>query len=226
MTLKHWLVAAWRHRPIDIVRRRPRPKWPEDANRFIYQQKFVHFDIPPGSIVLDIGSGDYPFPHATILSDLYITEELVRDPRPFLILDIHHLPFRDKSIDFIYCSHVLEHVDDPDQACSELMRVGHRGYIETPTFAKDMLFSWAQGRHKWHVVAINNKLIFFEYNERQKQGVRSSVWRELILGLIYHPLQDLFYDNPDLFNVMFTWNEQFECIVYRLDKAQEVPSEL
>lgn len=37
--------------------------------------------------------------------------------------DIHHLPYADNSFDFILCSHVLEHVDDPVRASSELRRV-------------------------------------------------------------------------------------------------------
>jgi len=37
------------------------------------------------------------------------------------------MPFPDKSFDFVYCAHVLEHVDDPIRACREIMRVGKRG---------------------------------------------------------------------------------------------------
>jgi hypothetical protein len=37
--------------------------------------------------------------------------------------DLHNLPYRDGSFDFILCSHVLEHVDDPVKATSEMRRV-------------------------------------------------------------------------------------------------------
>lgn len=224
---KQFLRAQLRRLGFDIVRFRPRPKYPGDDDRFEYQRRFNRFDIPSGSVVLDIGAGHYPFPLATILSDLYIadsphrTEEAVRDHRPYLVLDIHHLPFRDKSIDFIYCSHVLEHVGDPLQACSELMRVGRRGYVETPAFASDLLFSWAEKvNHKWHIVAISNTLCFFEYTERQRGGIQSVVWDDWILGPAYHPLQDVFYGNLDLFNVMFLWNDRFECLVWELDSSR------
>lgn len=220
---------------LDIVRYRPRPNWPGDEDRYEYQRQFNKFDIGTGCVVLDIGIGHHPFPLATILADLYTsdsphrTQELIRDDRPFLILDIHDMPFRNKSIDFVYCSHVLEHVNDPIRACSELMRVGRRGYIETPTFASDLLFSWAaEVRHKWHVVAINNTLFFFEYNDRQRNGTQSSIWHDLIRGSAYHPLQDIFYKNPDLFNMMFKWNDHFECRVYRLadsDRRSEKQSD-
>ena len=212
----------------DVIRYRSRPKWPGDKDRFEYQEQLVQFDIPAGSVVLDIGSGHYPFSLATILSDLYTeesphrTEGLVRDGRPFLILDMHHLPFADKSIDFIYCSHVLEHAEDPAQACSELIRVAHRGYIETPTFATDMLFSWALTvNHKWHVVAINNILLFFEYSARQQKGIQFPIWRILIQSAEDHPLQEAYYNNLDLFNVMFAWKGSFDYEVYRLDSINQ-----
>lgn len=220
--IRRLLRTLWQLRPFEVSIRRPRPKWDEDIGRFIYQQRFNQFDIPPGSVVLDIGIGSYPFPLATILSDRYLestdhrNESLKGDGRPFVILDVHNIPMAGKAVDFVYCSHVLEHVEDPAQACAELMRVGRRGYIETPTFGKDTLFSWTQKMHKWHAVAINQTLLFFEYTEQQKQGVKSSWWREKVLGRVYHPLQDLYYNNPEIFNVMFNWSDRFECVVYRL----------
>lgn len=208
----------------EINRRRlPRPQWAEDSSRFEYQKRFNSFDIAPGSVVLDVGSGAYPFPLATILADRYLettrhrNENLVLDGRPFLISDIEHLPFADGEIDFVYCSHLLEHVDNPVQVCSEMMRVGKRGYIETPAMAKDMLFSWAKGMHKWHVTSIANKLIFFEYSERETEGIRSDAWKRAVFANYHHPMQDVYYKNPDLFNVMFNWTGGFECIVYYLD---------
>src|SRR4030043_967401 len=40
------------------------------------------------------------------------------------------LPFKDKEIDFVICSHTLEDVRDPIFLCSEICRIGKRGYIE------------------------------------------------------------------------------------------------
>ena len=42
-------------------------------------------------------------------------------------------PFADKQFDFVICSHTLEDIRDPLWVCSELMRVGKRGYIEVPS---------------------------------------------------------------------------------------------
>jgi len=191
---------------------------------YSYQKDFMHY-VPENGIILDLASGHNPFPKATILSDRFLEitchrrEEIVLDQRPFLILNIHHLPFKSKSIDYIYCSHVIEHVDNPELACCELMRVGKAGYIEAPTLMKDALFSWAKDmNHKWHIVQFENRLIFFEYDERRSHGVRSSKWERDILSPYYNPNQDLFYPNQDLFNTVLEWKDRFEVTVFRLSQ--------
>ena len=187
-----------------------------------YSSRFNDFEIPPGAIVVDVGADNHPFPKATILCDYHFDIALqhrspnARNECPLVVCDVTALPFREKSVDFICCSHVLEHVDDPLAACSELQRVAKAGYIETPNFMKDVLFSWAYGMHRWHTVAINNALYFFEYTERQAKGIQSSIWRDMILGSTYHPMQDVFDDNQDLFNTMFSWKDSFICVVHRL----------
>ena len=226
--LKRFLRSQLHRLRWDIVRYRPRPVWPEEGDRFVYQKRFIRFDISPGSAVLDVGCGHYPFPLATILADLYIgdsphrTERIARDHRPLFVLDIGHLPFRDKSMDFVYCSHVLEHVRDPKKACSELMRVGRRGYIETPSYTKDLLYGWAlYANHKWHVVAINRTLYFFEYTERQRRGLAGSAWMQLIHAPAYHPIQEAYWKSQDLFNTMLLWDDRFDCVVCPLNRKDD-----
>ena len=200
-----------------------RPVWPGEKKRFAYQRELVQFDIKPGDKVLDLGSGNDPFPHATVLVDHYVettrhrSNPLVTDGKPFMLANIEQLPFRDKSFDYVYCSHLLEHVDDPIGACSEMMRVGRRGFLETPNYAKDALFAWAADMHKWHVVAIGNVIVFFEYSKRQLEGIRTSAWRDVIFSRFYHPLQRAFFENQDVFNTMLAWDGSFRVVVFRLD---------
>jgi SAM-dependent methyltransferase len=221
--LKH----IWDKIGVKIEVCRKRPKWRGDDDRFSYQEQYVKFNIRAGESVLDIGNGGYPFPYATVLADRFLEkspfrhERLVTENKPFVLADIHDLAFPDKAFDFIYCSHVLEVVENPLRACKEIMRVGKRGYIETPTLGKDALFAWARNMQKWHVVSIGQNLCFFEYSERQLDGIKSSVWRDLIASEWHNPLQEIFYNNQDLFNVMFAWDNQFSVFVFRLDGSVE-----
>lgn len=84
---------------------------------------------------------------------------------------------------------------------------------------KDALFVQAKGMHRWHVACICNRLIFFEYNERQLEGIRSNAWQELIDSVAYHPLQEVFRNNQDLFNVILEWDGHFDVLVLRLDNT-------
>lgn len=183
----------------------------------------MRFDIKAGERVLDVGNGGDPFPYATVLADRFIEMNyarhvpLVTNRKPLVLADVHRLPFRDASFDFVCCSHVLQLVEDPLKACQELMRVAGRGFIETPTAGKDILFAWAKGEQIWHVVAIGGTLCFFEYSERELEGVRSTIWRDLVFSRRQNPIQDVFYKNPDVFNVMFSWRGSFPVFVFRLD---------
>lgn len=197
-----------------------------------YQKSFIKH-CPNNGIILDIGSGAYPFPNATILADKFLetsqhrSEKIVLDNRDFVILDIEFLPFKNKTIEYVYCSHVLEHVNNPERACRELMRSAKAGYIETPNFMRDMLFAWAKGMHKWHTLKNKNTLFFFEYSDRELEGVRSDYWRKTVLNYFHHPNQDIFYPNQDIFNTMFEWENDFVIVVYPLeDKNPENQSEV
>jgi SAM-dependent methyltransferase len=209
--------------PLRVELRPLRRKWPAETDRYGNRQRYVSFNIQPNDRVLDIGSGSDPFPRATLLVDRFIEPTIhrygsvVRNGKPLILADIHQLPFPDKSFDFVYCAHLLEHVDDPVKACAEIMRIGRRGYLETPTMSEDILFAWAKDRHKWHVVAIGRALCFFEYSERQSEGIRSTAWEDVIIDRRYHPLQQAYFENHDIFNVMFPWVDSFTVYVFYLD---------
>ena len=220
MTNHHVWRSIW-NRARGLIHRRRSSTQTDD--RFSYQQRYVRFDIEPGQRVLDIGSGGDPFPYATVLTDRFVDnspsrrERLVTMNMPFVVSDAQELPFCDKTFDFVYCAHVLECVKDPLAVCREIMRVGRRGYIETPTLGKDTLFAWARGIQKWHVVGIGRHLCFFEYSDRQLDGIRSSLWRDRVFSEWHDPLQEIFYDNQDVFNVMFPWEGEFSAFAFRLD---------
>lgn len=189
-------------------------------DRFSYQKEYINFNIKDGEKVLDLGSGHNPFPLATHLVDLYAEDDahrggikLIKDNRPFLIADIEDLPFHDKEFDFCYCSHVLEHANNPVKACKEIMRVAKRGYIETPTRLSDMFYNFLT-HHRWHIEKVGNTLIFIEYSERERKGTGSSYFFEQQINPYQNEIKKTVYKNRDIFCNMFMWNDAFEVHVF------------
>ncbi len=124
--------------------------------------------INPEWKVLDVGSGHRPNRRANVLIDNELDETehrsgkkaSVPSDKKMVVGDALHMPFEDKEFDFIIASHIAEHIDDPEQFCKELARVGKRGYIETPGVVDEFFLN--EPFHKWMVSRKDNCLIFKE----------------------------------------------------------------
>lgn len=190
-------------------------------DRYSYQKHLINFGIKEGEKVLDIGFGGYPFPLATHLADLYEGEtthrfeKLKRDHRPFTVCGVEATPFSDKEFDFVYCSHILEHVDNPAKACEELMRIGKRGYIETPSKISDVMFNFTKlpNHHKWHTQLMDNTLIFIEWKNSERRDFGIDYFFNQYHSKWKNPYQELMYNNRDLFVSMLLWKDSFDYIV-------------
>ncbi len=81
--------------------------------------------------VLDIGCG-VTQPYRKHLEGLgeYVGVD-IRDGHnsDVMVADAHSLPFKDGEFGFIWCSELLEHVDDPQRVVDEAKRVGKHGVI-------------------------------------------------------------------------------------------------
>ncbi len=187
-----------------------------------YQKRFIKFDIPEGSKVLDVGSGGEPFPYANFLIDRFPGKtqhrynKLQTKNLPFCTGSVENLPYKSKSFDFVYCAHVLEHVDNPTAACEEIMRIGKRGYIEVPTKTSDIIFNFARLKHfhKWYISKIGNSLVFIEYygDERRDTGDQELFY--MAHSKFSNPIRKLYRMNKDLFTNMFLWDSFFYYYIF------------
>jgi ubiquinone/menaquinone biosynthesis C-methylase UbiE len=66
--------------------------------------------------------------------------------------------FKDKEFDYVRSHHVIEHTNDPDKACSELVRIGKRGIISFPTAQAEIQFG--RRDHNWFVFVDRGRLLF------------------------------------------------------------------
>ncbi|HEV2884106.1 MAG TPA: methyltransferase domain-containing protein [Pyrinomonadaceae bacterium] len=103
---------------------------------------------------------------SNILADKFLLDDSERsqpleiDERPFVMCDALHLPFKDKSVDYVICSHVAEHLEEPEVLLAELNRVAPAGYVECPGRIREMFHGWDY--HRWYVHIENDKLVFEE----------------------------------------------------------------
>ncbi|MGE3550308.1 MAG: TylF/MycF/NovP-related O-methyltransferase [Geobacter sp.] len=205
---------------------------PDRSRYALYQARIFDFGIMPGDKVLDIGSGHVPFPLATHLSDITLTDHGYGragvpfkhvDGKPVFECSVEELPFKDKEFDFAYCSHVLEHAQDPARACRELMRVAKRGFIECPSPGKDIFLNSAKiSNHSWGVEKFGNRLIFSEYSHEQIEAFQCDILQQMHNS----PRTDrekafsaLIYLKADVVNTMLLWENEFECGVRNHDAA-------
>jgi MoaA/NifB/PqqE/SkfB family radical SAM enzyme/ubiquinone/menaquinone biosynthesis C-methylase UbiE len=204
---------------------------PQQDRFSLYQSRYFNFSIKPTDKVLDIGSGNIPFQYATHLADIAVDDNTYGragvpfkyiEGKPVYECNLEDLDFADREFDFVYCSHVLEHVMNPEKACEELMRVAKRGFIETPTRGKDLWLNTTQmSNHHWAVESKKNKLIFAELTAEEIRGLQNGI----LLSMHVAPkttrekaFSALIYLKANLINTMLLWEDAFEYEVHRLDK--------
>lgn len=169
-------------------------------------------NIKKNDFVLEIGSGNNPNSRANILADRFLSNnsergnfQLIID-RPILICDGYKLPFRDNSFDYVICSHILEHMEDPYSFAQEIMRVGKRGYIEVPSIYGERLFGW--DFHSWYCTLENGVLTMSRKKEGQRFGGffhnlnKSQLWFRRFLD-----------EHNDRFYIRYEWEKEINLSV-------------
>lgn len=186
------------------------------------QRKVFLKNINPEDLVLDIGSGDKPFWRADIFVDLYLEDDqqrfsgsMVYDKKKiFINANVEKLPFKDKSFDFVFCSHLLEHVEHPDRAIKEIMRVGKQGYIEIPRMILDGLDPFPP--HLWFC-DIDNGILLFKRKGNRRNFFLNSI-KKFGNSYFHDPLLQFFFIKD--FNASFICYYWKKVIRFKIEKAE------
>ena len=102
--------------------------------------------------ILDIGCNIAPVKYAQTVADIQDFSNFYKEKnKKFILIQSKILPFKDNEFDFVYASHVIEHVDDVSFFINELKRISKQGYIELPSLLEDNLVLSANSTedHKW-----------------------------------------------------------------------------
>ncbi|MDE0636273.1 MAG: methyltransferase domain-containing protein [Candidatus Poribacteria bacterium] len=178
-------------------------------------------NIRADDFVLEIGSGHNPNIRSDVLCDKFIDDDeqrggtIVAD-RSMVEADGQFLPFADGAFDYVICSHVLEHVEDPNLLISELMRIAPRGYIETPSEIGERIYGWHY--HNWVVNLIDGRLVLQKNDKRTEFGqlfhtlaAKDKYWRRF--HIMHHRL----------FLVQYEWEGKID---YEILDEKESPLNL
>lgn len=128
-------------------------------------------EIPDHWRFIDVGPGQFPHKRANLCVDrnAAVLAPIAATGRETLVCDINqNFPgITDKSFDYAWCSHLLEHVDDPAACAAALSRIAKAGTIVLPSAIKDAIFNFEEKEHQWHVLpnpVTGKEPIFVKHN--------------------------------------------------------------
>ena len=145
---------------------------------YFYKRKIQPgFRIKKDAIVIDIGSGDKPFWRADVfVDDLSLGNvqrasetKTIHDIGKFVDANVEKLPFKDNAFDFSFCSHLLEHVENPGLVIKEITRISKSGYIEIPNGVIETVQPFVS--HLWFVYRNKEKLIFVRKSKKMHEAL-------------------------------------------------------
>ena len=138
-------------------------------NRTNRQAMYDLLEQHPEWNVVDLASSNAGWKYANVYTDVTDYSEYYKtkynNEKRFIQCNVENTPFGDKEFDFVIASHILEHVDNPENFCKEMMRIGKRGYIEVPTPLWDNLVDgphFSKYGHKWWITFDDdiNEMVF------------------------------------------------------------------
>jgi SAM-dependent methyltransferase len=193
--------------------------------RWNYLREYLDY-IPADWKCIDIGSGRNPWPRANIIMDVY--QEFASHKLSHQSFEKATIAettgFRDKEFDFSYCTHVLEHVNNPESAANEISRISKRGLVEVPHPWKDGLLNFQENDHKWICLPGTGEfhMYFHKINAEQwdklnDPDVKGAVWRTYISNTDSNGdraiLRNYFERIEKDLNIIVKWENEFKVKV-------------
>jgi SAM-dependent methyltransferase len=123
---------------------------------------------------IDIGSngGRRPAQGFDMYTDIFMPDN---SPSPFIQTPMEDMSmFGDKEFDYARCHHVIEHVNDPDKACSEMIRIAKRGLLSFPPPQAEIMFG--RRDHNWFVFVDRGRLLFVK-KRHPSYGIERAITR-------------------------------------------------
>ncbi|NVN97280.1 methyltransferase domain-containing protein [Candidatus Nomurabacteria bacterium] len=120
-----------------------------------------------GLFTVEIGAGATPFAGSNLIIDKYPFDNLERAGNistiaPLIKADAINLPFVDLSVDLLFLSQVIEHIEDPLLFLAEAKRTSKKIYLEWPSPTREVIFGWTF--HRW-VIEISGSTMTFYKND-------------------------------------------------------------
>lgn len=201
----------------------------DDTPEPIAPWQYVKLPSLPADIrFADIGPGSYPHPYANVFVDSS-TSVLSKMPRGSKILSdlddgLSNIP--DNSFDYVWCSHVFEHLDNPEKAAAAVSRVSKRGTLVVPSAFKDAIFNWESEDHVWHVLPnprSGGVPLFVRYNAEYINQLRDGMVQRATCSLYRNGtshdctyerhMQDWYKEKEVNLDVVVHWENQLNIIV-------------
>ncbi len=194
--------------------------------------------IEEEDVVLDVGGASQPFSRADYVVDAapYPDKNLIsvkgwspirfsRETWLKVDLSSEPLPFEDKSMDYVFCSHTLSSVRDPIFLCREIIRVGKRGFLDFPSKWIECQHNVDAGNlseyyagyvtHRWLIEIRENHLIFTP--KTQLTSVVSYEKKEKI---------EKFMNSPRIWSSSLFWEADFTFEEKSISSVKDVLDDL
>lgn len=182
---------------------------------FITGKILPGYKINKNDLVIDIGSGDKPFWRANVFLDNLSLDNLQRSTYRDTIKNIGNFvngditektKFKNKVFDFSFCSHVLEHVENPDPAIKEIMRISKAGYIEVPNGLLEYMKPFST--HLWFIFLSNKKLYFLRKSAKLHEVlINNSIYYSYLPYKVKNPFIRLYWKNKIDYEIIDVCND-------------------